>query len=201
MKFCPNCGAQLQDDATFCSGCGANLDPNAAQQQAPNYGYQQAPNYGYQAPPQQPAPKKKGGFLKKLISLVLTIAIILTAVAIFLPGPEAVAKRAVKALIKGDADKAAKYFVKADADDLDYYADALKEYDKVKIKGTEVENVDKDELEGLNLLLKLAGEKEVKAAKIVTVKVEVTYEGETVTEELPLVVVKQGLQWKILSFD
>ena len=64
-----------------------------------------------------------------------------------------------------------------------------------------VENVDKDELEGLNLLLTLAGEKEVKAAKIVTVKVEVTYNGDTVTEELPLVVVKQGLQWKILSID
>lgn len=28
MKFCPNCGAQLNDDAVFCPNCGANVSGN-----------------------------------------------------------------------------------------------------------------------------------------------------------------------------
>lgn len=29
MKFCPNCGAQLPDDARFCGSCGTQTDPSA----------------------------------------------------------------------------------------------------------------------------------------------------------------------------
>lgn len=52
MKFCPNCGAALSDDATFCGSCGNALGsaaPNSAPNSAPNNvpagGY--APNPGY----------------------------------------------------------------------------------------------------------------------------------------------------------
>lgn len=58
MKYCPNCGAQLPDDAQFCGSCGTSLGPaeTPAQPQytqpEPQYtqpGYTQAP------PPPQPA--------------------------------------------------------------------------------------------------------------------------------------------------
>ena len=38
MKNCPNCKAQLDDNAVFCSNCGAQCA--APNQQAPNYGAQ-----------------------------------------------------------------------------------------------------------------------------------------------------------------
>lgn len=49
MKFCPNCGAQLPDNAGFCSNCGTPLGapPQYQQPQQPQY-YQQPQ---YQQPP------------------------------------------------------------------------------------------------------------------------------------------------------
>ena len=44
MKFCPNCGAQLPDNATFCSTCGSRLGATMPQYQQPQY-YQQPPQY------------------------------------------------------------------------------------------------------------------------------------------------------------
>ena len=34
MKYCPNCGAQLSDNANFCGSCGTRLDaaPQASEQ-------------------------------------------------------------------------------------------------------------------------------------------------------------------------
>ena len=57
MKYCPNCGAQLPDNAGFCSVCGAPLGaPTQYQQpQQPQY-YQQQPQYYQQ--PQYQQPKK-----------------------------------------------------------------------------------------------------------------------------------------------
>lgn len=49
MKYCPNCGAQLPDNASFCSNCGSQLGA-PMQYQQPQY---QQPQY------QQPAPQKK----------------------------------------------------------------------------------------------------------------------------------------------
>lgn len=50
MKFCPNCGATLSDDATFCSSCGnamggqpAGYNPAPAPGYAPYGGYAPAP--------------------------------------------------------------------------------------------------------------------------------------------------------------
>ena len=57
MKYCPNCGAQLPDDAQFCGSCGTSLGPAETPAQ-PQY-TQPEPQYtqpGYtQAPPPQPA--------------------------------------------------------------------------------------------------------------------------------------------------
>lgn len=46
MKFCPNCGAQLPDNAAFCSVCGTRLGATQQPYQQP---YQQQPQY-YQQP-------------------------------------------------------------------------------------------------------------------------------------------------------
>ncbi len=55
MAFCNQCGAQLQDGATFCTACGAqqNAAPQAQQPQQPQY----------QQPQQQPQqPQQNSGF-------------------------------------------------------------------------------------------------------------------------------------------
>ena len=53
MKYCPNCGAQLPDNASFCSNCGSQLGaPMHYQQPQYQQPYQQ-PQY------HQPAPQKK----------------------------------------------------------------------------------------------------------------------------------------------
>ena len=238
MKFCPNCGTQLADDAAFCTGCGTNLGPqmNTQQQtyadnqygyqapdynQAPNYGYQapdynqapnqgyqapnynQAPNYGYQQTPPQPAKKKSKAWIKKLISLALVVAILVAAWVIFLPNAEMVAKRAVKAIFDGDADKAAKYFLNESVakETLEWYVEYTEGCSNVKLKVGEVEDADKEELEWISAGVQLMGGSEVKSAKSVEIIVTYTYDGEVETESVYVVLVKQGIQWKIVSFD
>ena len=58
MKYCPNCGTQLPDNATFCSNCGSHLGAAPTQYQQPQY---QQPQYQqpYQQQYQQSAPQKK----------------------------------------------------------------------------------------------------------------------------------------------
>ena len=50
MKFCPNCGAQLPDNAGFCSNCGTSLGAPPQYHQQPQYQqpqYQQPPKMSY----------------------------------------------------------------------------------------------------------------------------------------------------------
>lgn len=58
MRFCPNCGAQLQENARFCGNCGTPVT-TAPQPQAAPQAYQQPPVSAQpqpqQQPPQQPA--------------------------------------------------------------------------------------------------------------------------------------------------
>ena len=53
MKSCPNCGAQIPDNANFCPSCGTHF--GAAPQSPYQQPYQQPQ---YQQPYQQPAPQK-----------------------------------------------------------------------------------------------------------------------------------------------
>lgn len=47
MKFCPNCGSSVVDEATFCPACGTGIAASAPQQNAaPNYNYNNDPNFG-----------------------------------------------------------------------------------------------------------------------------------------------------------
>lgn len=53
MKFCSNCGKQLNDEAMFCSGCGAKQDA-APQPQQPVYNNNTPPVNNYNAAPVPP---------------------------------------------------------------------------------------------------------------------------------------------------
>ena len=72
MKYCPNCGAQLPDNAMFCSACGAQFG-------APQQPYQQQPPQ-YQQPqyPQQAAPVKgkKRSFLGWVVLILVGVAMV-----------------------------------------------------------------------------------------------------------------------------
>ena len=37
MKYCPKCGAQMEDNAAFCPNCGNNAQPTNSPYQAPVY--------------------------------------------------------------------------------------------------------------------------------------------------------------------
>ena len=52
MAFCPKCGTNNPDTATFCSGCGSSITPNSFADSTPTSGY----GTGYQAPAYNPAP-------------------------------------------------------------------------------------------------------------------------------------------------
>lgn len=91
MKFCPNCGAQLADDATFCGECGTKLEENTAASTASAEPAASAPE---PAPAPAPAPasepaKSKGiasalnGDMKKLI-IIAAAAVVAIAVIVIL---------------------------------------------------------------------------------------------------------------------
>ena len=60
MRFCPNCGSQVDDNAKFCTGCGEKLmqPAPAPQPQQPQYRQnvpqQPQQQYGQNVPPQAP---------------------------------------------------------------------------------------------------------------------------------------------------
>ena len=158
MKFCPNCGTQLADDAVFCSGCGTNLGPQVNTQQPPysddQYGYQ-APNYGYDQAP-QPAPKAKKKFDLKNISkkkliilggalLAVILAVILTFT--FLIGPRALARRCANAYMNGNAKQYVNCLPSFYWDDDEEKQEAIEDYEdtfediKDDVKNSKIEKI------------------------------------------------------------
>ena len=158
MKFCPNCGTQLADDAVFCSGCGTNLGPQVNTQQPPysddQYGYQ-APNYGYDQAPQS-APKAKKKFDLKNISkkkliilggalLAVILAVILTFT--FLIGPRALARRCANAYMNGNAKQYVNCLPSFYWDDYEEKQEAIEDYEdtfediKDDVKNSKIEKI------------------------------------------------------------
>ncbi|MBR3004369.1 MAG: zinc-ribbon domain-containing protein [Lachnospiraceae bacterium] len=76
MKFCTNCGAQLEDDAKFCTSCGSPVEAAAPAKApapaptptfvAPNPTPAPAPTYAAPTPTVQPA----NGIAKPLVALL-----------------------------------------------------------------------------------------------------------------------------------
>lgn len=88
--FCPNCGANLPDSATFCGNCGAPQKTQQPQQPV----YQAPPQYRPATPPVIPMSKKE--FLAQkadpatrktgsLVTITLLISLVLIAASIFVP--------------------------------------------------------------------------------------------------------------------
>lgn len=81
MNYCPQCGAQLENDARFCPGCGAKLDNGNTSNQTTDQVNQYAPyqampnqNASYQAAPNQDdggAGWKVLSFFIPLVGLIL----------------------------------------------------------------------------------------------------------------------------------
>ena len=53
MKFCPNCGQQIEEGTSFCRNCGCNLSAAPAQTPINQVNYVQQPNYAAQKPAQR----------------------------------------------------------------------------------------------------------------------------------------------------
>ena len=84
MKFCPQCGAQQQDEAAFCTQCSAALEVNSAPA---------AETPAAQAPAAAPAPAAKKPLPKNLIAIiagVLALVIVAGIVIACLPGSDPV---------------------------------------------------------------------------------------------------------------
>ena len=92
MKYCANCGAQLDDNAAFCLSCGASVGQRQTQYQQASYQqYQyQQPRPAYQAPGSN-VPVNTGKATGSLVCGILSffipiVSIVLSIVAIALAG-------------------------------------------------------------------------------------------------------------------
>lgn len=61
MKFCPNCGTQLVENAKFCPSCGFKIAPVAASA-SPSPSYQPPQNQGYTQPPSYQPPTSSSNY-------------------------------------------------------------------------------------------------------------------------------------------
>lgn len=64
MKFCPNCGAELADDAGFCGACGTKLTVEGTNEAAPE--------------------KKAGGIDKKFVGIICVAIAVVVAIVILI---------------------------------------------------------------------------------------------------------------------
>ena len=171
-KFCPNCGAMLDDSTVFCSSCGTQVESQPQPQ--PEYNqYNQYNDFGYQpgpsfTPPPSPAPKKKHFEIKLNLKIkkkpfiigasvfVAVLAIILVYCLVFTPA--AVARSYVNAMINGNGNQAANAlpsFFFEDKDDKEDFIDDFEDYyepdddEKVSIKDVVTKKLSEDEQDAL----------------------------------------------------
>jgi hypothetical protein len=122
MKFCSNCGAQLEDSVKFCGGCGAAQDAAAPAQE----------NFTYEQPAQASEPaqanngfndviekgKKLTGGKVWLIPVLAVGAVVVLVLVIFffrsVLGTGAMTKKgAIKAYFKAETKRSAKAYINA----------------------------------------------------------------------------------------
>jgi len=125
-KFCPNCGAPLEDAAKFCPGCGTQTvaaETQAAAQPMPQTMAQQQPYPGYPpqpfqqafpqpqpypmapAPPPTPAKKKKRTGLIVFGAVLLALVLAVTGLIVYARG--ALGRAAKADYLEYDGDKVA----------------------------------------------------------------------------------------------
>ena len=83
MPYCQNCGAQLNEGASFCNNCGARVSAGPAQPEQPPYQSQYQQQYQqqyYQSQYQQPINRMGGGYRANICKRDLAMTIILSIV-------------------------------------------------------------------------------------------------------------------------
>lgn len=208
--FCGKCGAKNEDSAIFCAECGNLM---AAQPAAP-------------AATEAPATGSKPGFTLNnrnigIIAVAAVAALALIIGCFFIFGGRSykdVVKDYFKATEKADAklmmdllpDDLIKYVMEEEdmtkkemIEDLQDSLDQLhKYYDKVKISYeiTDTEDFDKDDLKDLKKDYKEIGVK-VKDAMVVEVEVTMELDGNEMTTDQELTLIKVGGSWYLDIHD
>ena len=87
MKYCPHCGAELKQGATFCPHCGS--DKNTGWKEGAEYSDLETPDYDeileneFGNDPNSPYAKKKkgfGGIIGSVAAIIVALAFIATMV-------------------------------------------------------------------------------------------------------------------------
>lgn len=79
-KYCPNCGAELVEEAKFCGSCGYKFEQMPQQPQQPEQPIQPQ---GYMPPA---TPGKSSKMMKGIIALIVIIVIVVIVIFIFTSG-------------------------------------------------------------------------------------------------------------------
>ncbi len=192
MKNCPNCGAQLDDNATFCSACGTAVPAEA---EAKAGGFDAAAIVG----DVKNNPKK---YIIIAAGAVIAIALIIVLIVVLASGggPKAVVKDYFKGMNDRDAEKLVDLVYSEDAIDIihkeykDIDRDALiEEYEekdgtfdflddeygddwKYEFEITKIKDVDEDDAKDIIEAFDDTFDMEITAVK--EVKVDFTVEGE-----------------------
>lgn len=95
MKFCTNCGKQLEDDSLFCTGCGTKFQENTEENPVPETAEGTVPAFEAETPvevkpatepqpvPETPKKKSKKGLIFGLLGGLLGIALLALAIWFF----------------------------------------------------------------------------------------------------------------------
>ena len=136
MKFCPNCGNQLPDDAMFCNSCGTKMDAASAPAQQAAPVQQQAP-----VQPQNNAPKTSSMSKNAkvgLIAIIAAVAVVAVILIIILTSIFGGPKAAIKGFMKDYQSGSFKWFW--DATPKKLYAEWLDYEKNIDIKEFEEAN-------------------------------------------------------------
>lgn len=223
-KFCSHCGAQLEDDAMFCEKCGASLKESAPEviENAPEV---DAPaTEGSDPTPEAPKSKVDEILAKanltrpkaiKIGIIAAAVLVVIIALLLIFPGPKAVARRYMNAMINGNANAIVNnmpsFMWGGDKDEKKDLIDSLKEEFKYRdddakysYKIIDVEKLDRDEkeeaiesFEAFELFIEDFDADDIKDIRYVTVKITIKEDGDKDTETSKLILVKYKGQWKV----
>lgn len=200
--FCGNCGTPNNDSSVFCANCGARLQESPAPV---------APEAPYAAPA-APAPKKRskaGLFIGLGAAAVATLAIVLVALFCF-RSPKATVNKFFKSWDNCNAEALMKLFPQevldeaiGDKDDQQDYIDAWNDYLEAEkedgysfeFKILDVEDVSASVEESYVDYYERYYDLTVKDVKVVTVKINEEYDGETDSYTIDVYVIKVGTKW------